>query len=90
MAVNIIPPGSNRPIILEDASMHELFRDWSRFITDEVNNRSLLFGTGSPEGVVEAVKGREYMDESGTASTIKYIKQVDDVAGNNKNGWILV
>ena len=90
MAVNIIPPDSNRPIILDDSSMQELFRDWSNFMTNEVNNRSLLFGTGSPEGVVEAVKGREYMDENGTASTIKYIKQVDDVAGDKTLGWILI
>ncbi len=90
MAVNIIPPDSNRPVILEDASMHELFREWTRFVSEEVNNRSLLFGTGSPDGVVEAVKGREYMDEAGTASTIKYIKKSDDVAGDKTLGWILV
>ena len=90
MAVDIINPDSNRPIVVDDSSMHDLFRDWTRFITDEVNKRSLLFGTGSPEGVVEAVKGREYMDESGTASNIKYIKKTDDVAGDRKNGWILI
>ena len=90
MAVNIIPPDSDRPIIDPDTTMFYLFREWTRFVTDEVNNRSLLFGTGSPEGVVEAVKGREYMDESGTASAIKYIKKSDDIAGNKTLGWILI
>ena len=90
MAVNIPKPEARRPIVFEDLTQHDLFRDWIRAITDEVNKRSLLFGTGSPEGVVEAVKGREYMDESGTASNIKYIKKTDDVAGDRKNGWILI
>jgi len=90
LAVNIIPPNSDRPIIDPDLTMFYLFREWTRFITDEVNSRSLLFGTGSPDGVVEAVKGREYMDESGTAGAIKYIKKFDDVAGDKTLGWILI
>lgn len=90
MAVNIPKPEANRPIVLEDLTQHELFRDWINSVTNEVNSRSLLFGTGSPEGVVVALKGREYMDESGTASSIKYIKKTDDVAGDTKKGWILI
>ena len=76
LAVNIIEPDSSRPITETDMSMQEVFREWSRLMTNEVNNRSLIFGTGSPDGVVEASKGAEYMDESGTASTIKYIKKL--------------
>ena len=49
-----------------------------------------LTGTGSPEGVVHAVSGQEYMDLTGTAGSIKYIKRDDEVAGDSKLGWIAI
>ena len=90
MAVNIIEPDSSRPITENDMSMQEVFREWSRLITNEVNGRSLIFGTGSPEGVVEASKGATYQVDTGTASLIRYAKQVNDVAGDKSLGWILI
>ncbi len=90
MAVNIIPPDGQKPITEADMTMFYVFREWTRLITNEVNDRSLVFGTGSPEGVVTAKKGREYMDETGTAGNIKYIKKFDDVAGDKTLGWILI
>ena len=86
MAVNIPTPEASRPIVIDDATMHELFREWSRQITNEVNSRSLIIGTGSPESVVTANVGTEYMDDAGTASLIKYIKQ----SGTGNTGWILI
>lgn len=60
------------------------------FITQVVGN-SLIIGTGSPEGVVQANQGREYMDDAGTAGNIKYIKRdASDGAGDLSIGWILV
>ena len=90
MAVNIPKPDARRPIVFPDFTQEDLFRDWINAITNQVNTRSLLFGNGSPEGNVEAIKGREYMDEAGTASNIMYVKRSDDVAGNKTLGWILV
>lgn len=90
MAVNIITPESSRAITIEDLSMHELFRDWVTFITNEVNLRSIKTGTGSPEGVVEGKATAEYMDSIGTPGNIKYIKQVGDIAGDTTLGWILI
>lgn len=58
--------------------------------TEEVARLNILAGSGSPEGVVEARQKRLYMDTAGTAGSILYIKRNDDVAGNRKNGWILV
>ena len=54
MAVNIVPPDAVNAIILENLAMHGTFRDWANQITDEVNLRSVIVGTGSPEGVVNA------------------------------------
>jgi len=90
LAVNIVPPDSQKPITEQNMTMFYVFREWTIAITNEVNDRALLFGTGNPENVVSAKKGQEYMDESGTASNIKYIKKVDDIAGDTKQGWILI
>ncbi len=90
MALNIVKPDSTRAIVEEDSTMHYIFRDWSNFITDQVNFSSMLSGVGSPEGVVVSKRFREYMDETGTTGNIKYIKQVNDIAGDESKGWILI
>jgi hypothetical protein len=64
--------------------------DTFRIFLFEVAQRGLLIGTGSPEGVVEAQQGVEYMDDAGTAGNIKYIKRDADVAGDRTKGWILI
>ncbi len=89
LAVNIIPPEGSRPIVLENLTQHDVFREWARQITEEVNLRSVRTGVGSPEGVIKAIATVEYMDTTGAASNIKYIKQVDDIAGDKTLGWIL-
>ena len=62
-----------------------------RVFTTQVTESGLLIGTGSPEGVVKANQGREYMDDAGTAGVIKYIKRdPDDGLGDTSKGWILV
>jgi len=62
-----------------------------RVFTTQVTESGLLIGTGTPEGVVKANQGREYMDAAGTAGAIKYIKRdPDDGLGDTSKGWILV
>lgn len=51
---------------------------------------TILTGIGDPEGVVPSRSTRLYMDTTGTAGSILYIKQVDDVAGDKTMGWVLV
>jgi len=51
----------------------------------------LLIGTGSPEGIVEAQQGRMYMDETGLAGAVLFIKQTaDDGSGDRTKGWIAI
>ena len=65
--------------------------DQFRIFLLQVQERGLLIGTGSPEGVIEAEQGQEYMDDTGTAGNIKYIKRdADDGAGDKSKGWILI
>ena len=50
-----------------------------------------ITGTGSPEGVIEAEVLSEYMDDTGTAGSIKYIKRdIDNGSGDKRFGWILI
>tara|TARA_R110002096_G_scaffold152085_1_gene315013 strand:+ start:3315 stop:3563 length:249 start_codon:yes stop_codon:yes gene_type:complete len=61
-------------------------RLWVQNITAD----GLATGAGSPEGVLEARTGREYMDTAGVAGAIKYIKQVNSVGGDKTLGWVLI
>lgn len=63
--------------------------EFQRWVT-QITNTDIIIGTGSPEGVVSATVGREYMDDTGTAGSIKYIKRDADIAGDTTKGWILV
>ena len=83
---NIIPPHANQPISNERSIMEQVFRTW----TQDITRLDLIVGTGSPEGVVSADQGRQYMDDAGTAGAILYIKRDPAIAGDSTTGWILV
>lgn len=74
------------PIISSSGALSEQFR----IFLLQVYQRGLIIGTGSPEGVVEAEQGEEYMDESGAAGAVKYIKQLPDIGGDRKQGWVAI
>ena len=57
---------------------------------DNMTNLSMVVGTGSPEGIVEAVQGRQYMDDSGSTGTILYIKKLASILNDKTKGWVLV
>lgn len=56
----------------------------------QVHLRGLLIGQGSPSGVIEAEQGQEYLDETGIAGSIKWIKQLSDVGGDRTLGWVAI
>ncbi len=84
--MNIIPPAPILPITDKDGIMSQIFRTWVQL----VSNSTVIIGSGSPEGVVSANQGRQYMDSSGIAGAILYIKRDPDIGGDTKQGWILV
>lgn len=86
MVTRVAPPSTTRPIVNEDGTPSTQTRIWMETLT----NRALIISTGSPEGVVEANQGAEYMDDAGVAGAIKYIKRDADVTGDKTKGWILV
>jgi len=59
-----------------------------QLFSEDVARLATIIGTGSPEGVVEALEGQEYMDRTGLPGAVKYIKQLPDIGGNRKLGWV--
>lgn len=88
MAARILQPLTTlRPIVDNNGAMNQESRFWFQMITE----RSLIIGTGSPEGVIEASQGSEFMDDAGIAGAIKYIKRdSQDITGDQSKGWVLV
>jgi len=80
----------DRSVVELNGSLTIQSREFFRVIMD----RALIIGTGSPEGVVEALQGASYMDDAGTAGAIHYLKRDnDDGIGpipDKSKGWILV
>ena len=90
MAINENELSFVRPIIEADATLTIQSRSYFLALEDAVNLSTVISGSGSPEGVVEAIATKQYMDTAGTAGAIKYIKRDDDIAGDKTMGWVLV
>lgn len=75
-----------QPIVEPDGTMAQPFRQF----TQEASLSIPITGSGSPEGVVEAVQFSLYLDTSGGAGSIAYRKMQPDVAGDRTKGWIAV
>ena len=64
----------------------EAFNVWVK----QVTSSGIFIGDGSPEGLVEAQQGSFYMDESGSAGSILYIKQQASVTKDRTKGWVAI
>ena len=83
---DLSPPVPIDSIVVNDVMLQE-FMLWTQDITARVNFNTPLEGTGSPEGVLEAITGKFYTD---TAIPSQYRKSVNDVAGDKTLGWLIV
>lgn len=72
------------PVVEADGKMTRQFREWANDVADSLP----LTGSGSPEGVVEAPQFSFYIDESGSAGSILYIKISASIAGDRSQGWL--
>jgi hypothetical protein len=79
----------DRPITEINNTLTLQSRNYFTALEDLIKSQIILNGTGSPEGVVEALATRRYMDSTGVSGSVMYIKQVDDVAGDTSLGWVL-
>ena len=83
--INNLPP-FNTPVVDDD----NVFTAPYRTYFNDFYLLEIIQGTGSPEGVVGAIVGQEYMDLNGTTGSIKYIKRDSDIGGDLTKGWILI
>lgn len=77
-------PDAALSIVDNNGVMSDVFQRW----VSEVTRLDLIVGTGTPEGVIEAEVGREYMDDAGAVGAVKFIKQLADIAGDRTKGWV--
>jgi hypothetical protein len=54
------------------------------YVGDSTSTPKLMQGTGSPEGVVTAVRGSQFMRTDGGAGTCLYVKE----SGTGNTGWV--
>ena len=90
MAINDSELSFDRPIVEINDTLTLQSRNYFLELENKLDELSILQGSGSPEGVIEALPKKRYMDKAGTANTILYIKRDADIAGDKSQGWILV
>lgn len=56
---------------------------------DQVTDLQIITGTGTPEGIVSANVSRLYLQTDGTDGAVLFIKQLSDIGGNPKYGWVV-
>jgi len=83
--VTITIPEYTSEIVLDNKQTQQL-NDFFLLLSE----LDIATGSGSPEGVLRAGVGKEYMDTAGTAGSIKYIKRDADIGDDTTLGWILV
>lgn len=84
--MTIFAPDPNSPFLDEEGFMVRRVRTWVNAVSRDIT----ISGTGSPEGFVKALPKTRYMDESGIAGAIMYVKRDADILGDKTMGWILV
>ena len=82
---DITPIDANTPIVTVSGVMSDVFQRWM----SQVTRNDLLIGTGSPEGVIEAIVGRQYLDTTGASGATQYIKKLPHIGGDKTQGWSL-
>jgi len=70
------------PVVDAKGLPTDIFWNWLNQVTD----LQPLTGSGSPEGVVEAMPYRVYLDTSGSPVVV-YVKVLSDISGDRTEGW---
>lgn len=90
MATKLTQLSTDAPIVDESLIQTAQTRLFFTALLTVLDEQIILTGSGSPEGIIEAIVAKEYMDTAGIAGAIKYIKRDADIAGDKTKGWILV
>ena len=80
------PLDGSQPILKEDGTMTSRTQIWN----EKVSRLAITRGTGSPEGVIAAQEDALYIDSTGIAGAVLFIKRDADILGDRTKGWISV
>ena len=80
----IISP--NKTIVDMNGNSTKRMETWM----DEMTDRQIILGSGTPETFVAAIQGTLYMDITGASGSLLYGKRDPDISGDISQGWILV
>jgi hypothetical protein len=75
-----------QPIVLDDGTMDQVFREW----TQRLSNVVPIVRTGSPEGAIEAPQYSLYIDDTVPAVPVTYRKMLPEIGGDRSMGWVVV
>lgn len=84
--MKITPINPTNPVVDKNGLMTQQMSIFTLLLS----RLGIIIGTGSPEGVVEGIQSQLYMDDSGSAGSILYIKRDKSIGGDTTQGWILV
>ena len=87
--VGMIRSASNEMALYSDTSgaaflLNATVASHQVYVGDSTSTPKLMQGTGSPEGVVTAVRGSQFMRTDGGAGTCLYVKE----SGTGNTGWV--
>lgn len=72
-------------IVRPDGIAQDQFQGWIDSVTELLNKLDPVKGSGSPEGVIFAVKGAIYFNNTGSSGTLMYVKNSDITLST---GWV--
>ncbi len=71
------------PIVDENGKLKEISYQWMLGVT----NLQTIVGTGSPEGVIEAMVSKFFLQTDGAPQQKLWVKVLSDIAGDRSAGW---
>ena len=77
---------SLNPLIDGMSAASQEMRVWAQQVTLSIPIRA----EGSPEGIIQAEQWQSYIDTTASSGSIKYIKKLEDIAGDKLKGWVLI
>ena len=77
---------ASQPIVDDNGQMEQPFRQHVMLLS----NNLPIVGSGSPEGIIEALQYSLYIDSMCSTGSIEWRKMLTNITGDRTKGWVLV
>lgn len=77
-------------VVSDNGRAEMVLQIFSNDVAEAIAHLTPAIGSGSPNLVLEARKGKFYFDSSSAPGSRLYFKAVDEIAANKADGWELV